>query len=197
MDLALFLSCLALLIVPGPTNILLFGAGLARGSQMVGKALLAVCCGYAIAVSGWSLLCGMLFSHSPFFALAIKTACALYLFLLSFRAWRTVWSVGESQPLTTPRPIFTVTLLNPKAFIFASAMFPLSLWGNGVGYLHLIVPFSGLVALVSLVWISAGRLMGARLSQQNVKRLLGKGSALVLSAFAVVMMVNGLSQIAT
>ncbi|WP_250481305.1 LysE family transporter [Caballeronia sp. GAOx1] len=108
--------------------------GSRRGVRRATPPLLAAeLAGYLIAISVW----GYLVTHAAGFLTRLPTfmrvACSIYIANLAVLMWRTAVSLPTSARKTVGmRTLFVTTLLNPKAMLFASAIFPASAFGNPV-----------------------------------------------------------------
>ena len=146
------------LIVPGPTNTLLFSSGISVGLTRTLPLLFAEGAGYVIAISAWGVsLLAFAVAH-PQILSVIKLACASYLLLLAAKMWArgTLEEDRRSKPVTW-HDVVVATLLNPKAFLLASTAFPLQAFqnvGNGAvafgAFLLVLVP-------IGAGWASLGR----------------------------------------
>ncbi len=84
-----------------------------------------------------------------------------------------------------PRELLCATLLNPKALLFASAIFPVAAWQNQEIYMTHMGSFVGLILPIALFWISVGAMLATNkvtwLSQSKLQRT----ASVVLMAFAI------------
>ena len=171
------LAVATLLLMPGPTNTLLAMAGAARGIRRAFPLLAAELAGYLIAIVTVRLLLAPLLASVPAVGVALKIAMALYLVWLAVTLWRRPPADGPASAPVGLTAVFITTLLNPKALIFALAIFP---QGN-----NLIWHFAGfaVAALVTgTIWIAAGALLGAAAGGRS--RLLPRVAAVALVGFA-------------
>lgn len=67
--------------------------------------------------------------------------CKIYVVLLAIRLWKTANAVQDlDQACIRAWELFFATLLNPKALLFASAIFPAIAWKNSMYYTaHMLV----------------------------------------------------------
>jgi threonine/homoserine/homoserine lactone efflux protein len=83
------------------------------------------------------------------------------------------------------RVLFTATLLNPKAILFAGTIFPAAAFENLAAYLEAMAIFTALLVPIGLAWIAfgaelaSGRLM--RISPVHVQRC----ASIILAAFSL------------
>ncbi|WP_297206960.1 LysE family transporter [uncultured Pluralibacter sp.] len=182
--------CAPLLFVPGPTNTLLFSAGMLQGYRGAVGLVLAGLGGYGLAILAWSLLYDLLAGSFTASAL-IKIGCAVYLFRLAAGMWKTAWRSQENAKFIGPGMLFSSTLLNPKGFILASAIFPHGWyreWGSAIGHL---LPFSAGLLAASAMWIAVGVFVNRRAKGLSQSALAGRFPAMVLGLFALYMLYSG------
>ena len=182
--------CAPLLLVPGPTNTLLFSAGMLQGYRGAFGLVLAGLGGYGLAILAWSLLYDLLAGSFTASAL-IKMGCAVYLLRLAARMWKSAWRTQGNAGLIGPGTLFASTLLNPKGFILASAIFPRGWyreWGSALEYL---LPFSAALLAASAMWVAVGVLVNRRARGLSQSALAGRFPALVLGLFAIYMLYSG------
>lgn len=182
--------CAPLLFVPGPTNTLLFSAGMLQGYRGAVGLVLAGLGGYGLAILAWSLLYDLLAGSFTASAL-IKIGCAVYLFRLAAGMWKTAWRPQENAKFIGPGTLFSSTLLNPKGFILASAIFPHGWyreWGSAIGHL---LPFSAVLLAASAMWIAVGVFVNRRAKGLSQSALAGRFPAMVLGLFALYMLYSG------
>jgi len=131
-----------ILVVPGPTNTLLLTAGYLRGIRRAAPLVAAEMVGYGLAISVWGFFLFALATHYPLVMPVARLSCALFIVLLALRVWRTpaLAATGTASPITL-RTMFTATLLNPKALIFASAVFPREVYGLPELFAYALVAF--------------------------------------------------------
>ncbi len=181
---ALFVSMsLALLLTPGPTNTLLLVGGAANGFKRSLWLPVAEMLGYLAAIHILAFSIGPFLQASPAAQLVLRLALALYLAWLALRLWRLP-QTGMPEQAVTPARVFLVTLLNPKALIFAFIIMPPLNGGRWAAAVPYLAGLCGMIASASLCWIALGAGSG-RLLQIDPKLVRRMGSA-VLIAFAVV-----------
>lgn len=179
------LLSLALLLTPGPTNTLLFVGGATNGLKRSLGLPVAELLGYLAAIHLLALSIGPFLQQASMAQLGLRFALSLYLAFLAVKVWVAPdESAGERA--VTPRRVFLVTLLNPKALVFAFVVLPpvtLATWPSALPHL---IGLSGLILGASLCWITMGAtLSGGRIAAvtpQIVRRL----GAVVLLVFAAV-----------
>lgn len=110
----------------------------------------------------------------PLAQAGLRLLCALCLGFIALRLW-TAPDFLSVPGAVTPRRIFIVTLLNPKALVFAFVLLP----GLAVPYM---LWLSALIVAASLSWLALGAMGGrqAGLTPRSVHR----GGAVILLGFA-------------
>ncbi len=160
----------ALLLVPGPTVLLVLSYALARGRGVAVAAAAGVATGDFIAMSLSLAGLGALVATSAALFTALKWAGALYLGWLGLRMLRA-GGVASADPAApdAARPVFghaaAVTALNPKSIAFFVAFVPHFLEPSRPLLPQaavLVATFVSLAALNALAYaLAAGRLRGA------------------------------------
>jgi threonine/homoserine/homoserine lactone efflux protein len=178
-------ASLALLLTPGPTNTLLATSGAAVGVKRSLHLMLAEVGGYLIAVSVIALAIGPLMERSQLPGVALRAACAAYLFYAAWKLWREGAEIlASDKPIDFSR-VFVTTLLNPKAIVFALVVVPHLADGDLFAASPYLAGLVGMILAAATGWISAGALlragMNGRLGGQAIRRV----GAVAMSIFAV------------
>jgi len=116
----------------------------------------------------------------------LKLLSAAYIIFLAIKLWRTAnQDVVLNQPTIRPKELLCATLLNPKALLFASAIFPAAAWKSQDIYLAHMGTFVALILPIALFWISVGAMLASKkvnwLSQAKLQRT----ACVVLVSFAI------------
>ncbi|RZF52667.1 LysE family translocator [Acinetobacter halotolerans] len=175
-----------ILLTPGPTNTLLASSGIQVGLRQSLLLIPAEAIGYIIAISVWGMLIGKVSVTLPLLPTFLKLLSAGYILFLALKLWRTAHQeVILNQPTIRPRELLCATLLNPKALLFASAIFPTAAWKNQDIYLAHMSTFVALILPIALFWIAVGAALAtnkvAWLSQSKLQQI----SSVVLVSFAI------------
>ena len=178
------LSVLALLVVPGPTNTLLAGAGATRGVRRSLALLIGELAGYNIAIVVMRETLGAVANATSGAQFVLKCAVATYLVFLAIRLWRAPRNGGGEA--FTLRRVFVTTLLNPKGFIFALFLFP----APPTPIVPYFLAFSAMVVAVGASWIVAGSLL-TQFTNPRFGVIAPRICACAMAAFAIVV-VSGL-----
>jgi threonine/homoserine/homoserine lactone efflux protein len=178
------LTIAAVLLTPGPTNTLLFLAGSRDGLRRSLRLILAEWVGYIIAIGIWCGFLALAAAVAPGAPAVARACAALYIAYSALKLWRTAPdAAADGGTGIGPRALFLVTLLNPKAFFFATVVFPpLAAGAAAISQAYLI--FSSLLLPIAALWISMGAGVraypGATPRQPMVHRI----ASVVLFAFS-------------
>lgn len=177
---------ITILLTPGPTNTLLASSGIQVGIRKSLALIPAEAIGYLISITFWGFLIGKVSSHLPLLPTILKLFSAAYILYLAIKLWRTA-DVEESflQPSIRARELFCATLLNPKALLFASAIFPSIVWRSVDYYVAHMLAFQILIIPIALLWTFIGAILASNkikwLNQSNMQ----KTASLVLMSFSI------------
>ncbi|NUF35711.1 LysE family transporter [Acinetobacter oleivorans] len=183
----LFIGLVAtILLTPGPTNTLLASSGVQVGLRKSVKLIPAEVLGYVISISAWGVLIGKVSTTLPLLPPILKLLSACYIIFLAIKLWHTAnQEVELNQPTIRTRELFCATLLNPKALLFASAIFPVAAWSDFHIYLIHMMAYLALITPIALFWIFLGSLLASKkvawLNQTNLQ----KTASLVLVSFSI------------
>lgn len=185
-----------ILLTPGPTNTLLASSGIQVGVRKSLLLIPAEAMGYIIAISAWGVLIGTVSATLPLLPTFLKLLSASYILFLAIKLWRTAdQQVALNQPTIRPRELLCATLLNPKALLFASAIFPASAWTSQEIYLTHMSTFVGLIVPIAMFWIAVGAALATNkvgwLSQAKLQRT----ASIVLVSFAIPISYSALSKL--
>lgn len=129
--LAFVAASAALLVIPGPTNLMVIGYALGQGRRVALAMVLGVTLGDALAMSASLAGLGALVMTSALLFTVLKWVGAAYLVWLGIGLWRSAGSLKGFDTGVTELParrVFrgavTVTALNPKSIAFFIAFVP-------------------------------------------------------------------------
>ncbi len=181
--LAFALAVLALLVVPGPTNTLLAASGATSGFRGSLRIIPAEISGYAIAIGLLMIVFGPLAAAHPALTVLSRLVASLYLAWSAVMLWRHAEGTATAGGGRIDfRRVFTTTLLNPKALVFAFVIFP----PPGSAALPALAGlFAVLVVGVATLWIAVGAGLARSASEVATPARISRVAALVLSLFAV------------
>ena len=184
---------ITILLTPSPTNTLLASSGIQVGLRKSLLLIPAEAIGYIIAISAWGMLIGKVSTTLPLLPTFLKLLSAGYIIFLAVKLWRTAnQDMALNQPTIRPRELLCATLLNPKALLFASAIFPVAAWKSQELYVAHMSAFVGLILPIALFWISVGAVLATNkvflLSQSKAQRT----ASVVLVSFSIPMSYSAL-----
>ncbi|MHA3981215.1 LysE family translocator [Acinetobacter venetianus] len=177
---------ITILFTPGPTNTLLASSGVQVGIKRSLLLIPAEAIGYILGITVWGLFIGKISATLPLVPAFLKLISAGYILYLAMKLWRTAnQHVALNQPTIRPRELLCATLLNPKALLFASAIFPALAWKDQEVYLLNISVFVGLILPIALFWIYVGSMLATNkvkwLSQSKLQRT----ASVILVSFSI------------
>ncbi|MDR5801404.1 LysE family transporter [Caballeronia sp. LZ001] len=187
-SLLFLVGVILVLITPGPTNTLLAAAGLCSGLRRAAPLVLAEAAGYGVSITAW----GCIFAHAagwlnglPF---VLRAASIVYVAVLAIQMWRTAGASPDSpQARVAMKPLFAATVLNPKAMLFATTLFPAGAFEGLASYAKAMSLFTVVLVPIGLLWIAFGAALGAGGPTWLNARRVQRGAAVMLGLFAVVL----------
>jgi len=185
------LAVALLFAVPGPTNALV-AIGSARGGvralpALVGAALI----GFVAAVAALIWFAGPYVAATPALGLVLRALCALLLARSAWRLWRTAGAGAAGRDAANPTAVLATTLVNPKALIFAFAIFPPL--GSVAEAAEVFARFAVLAAAGMTLWGLAGAALGRGATPRLGAAAVDRAGAVVLAAFSVAVVAMGLA----
>lgn len=175
--------------MPGPTNTLLLSSGITVGFCKTLKLILAEIGGYLIAISCWGYSLIQLSAHYPWVSCLLKTIAALYVAWLSLKIWRFNCTISDGSQIKM-KHVFITTILNPKAFLFASYIMPADTFTNLTQFVLVMLTFISVLLPVSFTWCLLGQSMhiGKEGGSRVFSKALLKTASLVLCFFSFSML---------
>lgn len=177
---------MTILLTPGPTNTLLASSGIQVGMRKSIQLIPAEAFGYLIAITFWGILIGKIAVYLPVLPQILKLFSAAYILYLAIKLWRTA-EITENlnQVSIRARELFLATLLNPKALLFASAIFPVIVWQCSQYYVVYMLVFLSLLIPIAFFWTFIGTLLGTKNSRWLNQKNMQKTASLVLMSFSI------------
>jgi threonine/homoserine/homoserine lactone efflux protein len=199
---AYLVACVVVLMIPGPTILLVVSRSLNHGARVRRATVAGVVLGDLVAMTAAMLGAGAVLLASAGLFAALRVAGGVYLLLLGIRTWRSrgqQWITGDTAD-TSPRRVFTesfaVTATNPKSIAFFVAFVPqfinpaLPWLPQTLVMIMAFVILGGLNAL-AYAWL-AGRARGIMLEPATRRRVARvSGGALVAGGAAVIVTTHG------
>lgn len=185
-----------ILLTPGPTNTLLASSGIQVGIQKSLKLIPVEVLGYLIAITIWGILVKLMSGSLPWLPALLKLLSAIFILGLAIRLWKTATrQLDLEQPVITAKALLLATLLNPKALMFASAVFPERSWHMLSEYILHMGVFLLLITPIAFLWIAFGHvLVSNRISWLN-QYTLQRFASLVLVSFSVPLTISAFSSL--
>ncbi|MFQ6549133.1 LysE family translocator [Aestuariibius sp. 2305UL40-4] len=180
-----------LLLIPGPTVLLVLSYSLSQGRRVATASALGVATGDLVAMSASLAGLGALVLASATAFTVLKWIGAAYLIWLGIKLLRQPPAHGlrpEDVPATAPRRIFahtaTVTALNPKSIAFFIAFVPQFVRPEAAllpQFAILIATFVALAALIALAYALLADRLRATIARPSVLTWMTRlgGTALV------------------
>lgn len=174
------------LMTPGPTNTLLASSGIQVGVRRSLALIPTEALGYFISITLWGIIIGTVSKQFPIIPTILKLFSAGYILFLALKLWRTAsQEVNFNQPTIQAKQLFIATLVNPKALLFASAVFPVFVWKSMAAYTAHMLVFLLLIVPIAFFWTYIGAILANNkvswLNQCNMQ----KAASLVLISFSV------------
>ncbi|WP_173912755.1 LysE family translocator [Acinetobacter sp. Marseille-Q1618] len=175
-----------ILLTPGPTNTLLASSGIQVGVRKSLSLIPAEALGYFISITIWGALIGSLAKQFPMIPIILKLFSAAFIIYLAFKLWHKAQPHQDyTQATISAKALFCATLLNPKALLFASAIFPSFVWHNLSAYISHMLTFLILIIPIAFFWI----FLGKKLSSNKISWLnpfnMQRTASLILVGFSV------------
>jgi homoserine/homoserine lactone efflux protein len=129
---AFVVASIILLVIPGPTIIMVITQALAHGRKVALASVMGVGLGDLVATSLSIAGAGALLATSATLFQALKFVGAAYLIWIGYRMWRTPVAIPDmaeakaatGRPAAIFRDSFLITALNPKGILFFVAFVP-------------------------------------------------------------------------
>ena len=177
---------ISILLTPGPTNTLLASSGIQVGVRKSLRLIPAEAIGYLIAITLWGMIIGSVSAKFPMLPTLLKLLSAFYIIFLAIKLWKTAdIEASFNLPTIRARELFCATLLNPKALLFASAVFPSTAWLSVNNYAAHIAMFLVLIVPIALFWTFIGSILASNkvrwLNQSNLQ----KTASIILISFSI------------
>lgn len=172
--------CLAILIVPGPTNVLFAIVATNAGWRPALRLIPVAVAAYLAVVMPLALFGQTLLADAPLATRVVQAAAAIWVAWLALSLWRARAASPEARRAGVAVLALT-TALNPKGLLFGLAILP------GADHLPLwlvTAVFVSCIALSAAVWALAGGMLRGR-HEARVRRMsaLGVGALAGMLAF--------------
>ncbi|WP_022727503.1 LysE family translocator [Fodinicurvata sediminis] len=185
-----------LLMIPGPTILLVISHALSRGRHAAGASVAGVVLGDFTAMTASLLGLGALLATSAEAFMVLKWIGAAYLVYLGIRLWRTPVAREGMETDHSPSPkrenravflnTYAVTALNPKSIVFFIAFLPQFLVSGRpvLGQMAILeVTFLVLAAINAAAFAFLAAAARERISRPGTRRLLNRtGGSMLIGA---------------
>ncbi|AWV05200.1 LysE family translocator [Burkholderia sp. JP2-270] len=182
LKMALYVSLV--LATPGPTNTLLLSSGIKVGFRQSSPLLVAEALGYGFAISLWGFFLTTFATTRPWLYDALKLGSSAYIFYLALQLWKSPHLEDIQSGTIGFRDMFVATSMNPKALLFATAIFPPQAFVLVPFYFCSIAVFTALTVTIGSMWLTIGGVLTARRSLATHTGALLRGASVVLLMFA-------------
>jgi threonine/homoserine/homoserine lactone efflux protein len=191
--LAFAAAATVLILIPGPTTLMLTGHAMSSGPRVALASVIGVACGDIVAMTGSMLGFGAVLAASAEAFLVLKWVGAAYLVWLGIKLWRAPVEGLDLTIAGPPRGMlkaiaqsFWVTALNPKSLLFFAAFMPQFIDPHLAALpqaLLLGATFVGIAASVQTVYILLmGRARRLVASARAVRLMNRAGGAMLIGA---------------
>jgi threonine/homoserine/homoserine lactone efflux protein len=176
------LAIIAILMIPGPTNLLVASSAHQQGYLKTSLFIPAELLGYIYAINLWSLLIHLFSSTWTHLPLLLHILSLCYVCWLAFSLWRlsSLEENNRTHHYIRPRQLFFATLKNPKALLFAAGIFPTETWNSLFNFTLVHLVFAIILIPTAMFWMLFGRVILSGETQKIRADYLYKGSALIL-----------------
>lgn len=182
-------ALLLLLLAPGPTNTLLFRAGVLFGFRASWRLALVECLAYLLQVSVWGVALLYLATYSPWALKLTQLVAVCYLLYVSFKLWQR--KSGDSDPgrdRFSGLYFFWLTVMNPKGLLIVSFIAPANAFASLQGYAGFMLTLSLVVIPVGAAWIVLGsRFEGIQKAWLTPLKI-NRATSVAICCFAMLMM---------
>ncbi|SMX30883.1 LysE family translocator [Actibacterium lipolyticum] len=195
--LAFVAASMALLLIPGPTVLLVLSYAISQGRRVALATVAGVALGDLIAMTASLAGLGAVVLASATLFTALKWVGAVYLIYLGIKLFRSApnASLGELAQVaeTTPANVFghaaAVTALNPKSIVFFIAFVPQFISAKAPllpQFSVLVATFVGLAAINALAYAILADRLRHRIARPSVLAMFSRlgGSALIAMGVA-------------
>lgn len=179
-------AALAVILIPGPTVLLVTGHALSAGLRNALFSILGVCLGDIVAMSLTFLGLGAVLATSAEWFLVLKWLGAAYLIYLGITLWRAPVQAeaGTGRQETRPARIilraFTVNVLHPKGLAFYAAFLPQFIRPADPALPQMLLlgtTFTAIAFSVLLGYAITAARFRSRLARADVRRLCNRSGA--------------------
>ena len=183
------------LALPGPTNTLLLSAGLRVGLRGSWRLVIAEAVGYIVAISSWGFFLCAFATSRPWVYGAVKLASAAFIVHLAIKMWgkRLEPQDAASSPVRFME-VVAATIMNPKAFLFASAVFPPEAFQSVAWFGWAMGTFLVVLMPIGIGWSCLGGLLTSRKALAQRTSTLLRCASIALLSFSATLVFSVLNK---
>jgi threonine/homoserine/homoserine lactone efflux protein len=146
-----------ILVIPGPTNTLLFVSGLHVRLRTTLPLIATEALGYFIAISSLGFFLASVSGRFPWLQAVLKGGCAAYISYLALKMWARSHLIKERvDRIVNAKDMFVSTLTNPKGLLFASTIFPADAFRTAQHFAVAMTCFLSILVPIGVGWASLG-----------------------------------------
>lgn len=146
-----------ILMIPGPTNTLLFVSGLHVRLRTTLPLIATEALGYFIAISLLGFLLAFVSGRFLWLQAVIKGGSAAYISYLALKMWGRSHLIKErGDRIVNAKDMFVSTLTNPKGLLFASTIFPAEAFRTIQHFAVAMTCFLCILVPIGVGWASLG-----------------------------------------
>ena len=182
-------ALMLLLLAPGPTNTLLFRAGVLFGYRASWTLAFIECLAYLLQVSLWGVALLYLAAFSPWALKATQLAAACYLLYVSYKLWqRKSSTIDATRDRFSGLYFFWLTVMNPKGLLIASFIAPASAFATLPGYAGFMSTLALVVVPVGAAWTVLGSHFEGIQKAWLTPLRINRATSVAICCFATIMM---------
>lgn len=175
-----------ILVIPGPTNTLLFVSGLHVRLRTTLPLIATEALGYFIAISSLGFLLASVSGRLLWLQAIIRGGCAAYVGYLALKMWARSHLIKErGDRIVNAKEVFVSTLTNPKGLLFASTIFPAEAFRTPQHFAVAMACFLSILIPIGVGWASLGS------ACNHSDSLIGQTPRLLRLASLVLMFLSG------
>lgn len=171
-----------ILMLPGPTNTLLFSAGVSSGVWRTLPLVAAEALGYVVAISLWGFALLPVATDFSWLLSVVKLACAFYIGFLALKMWSRGSLVDRvDHKILGPADLFLTTLSNPKALLFVATVFPAETFDSSRSFVLVMACFLVVLLPIGAAWSYLGAFLNrSRLLSTHTPTILRLASGVLV-----------------
>lgn len=152
------LAIFAILMIPGPSNLLLANSARHSGFKKSLGLIPAELLGYFYAIGLWWIFLRLTHDIWPALLNILHLLSLAYVLWLAFNLWnmKVLEQSSHQHVHISPRQLFYATFKNPKSLLLSTGIFPASTWDSILDYgIHMAL-FSAVLIPSAFFWLHFG-----------------------------------------